>query len=165
MRVFGALIVNLIFFTDITHSKDPQEPLDDLVYDALRNFYNVLDVKNYDIEKLKEIVTDDFLVFEAAEKMDLNAFHIFLTHKDPNAEPLTHTNWQLSETRVSLDEGSAHVSYVNRGTFVHGTSLRVTIEWLESAFLIRKDNNFKIKFINANLISKDIQRTAGEESN
>ena len=61
MKVFGALLINLIFFTDITHSRDPQEPLEGLVYDALRNFYNVLDIKNYDKEKLQEIVTDDFL--------------------------------------------------------------------------------------------------------
>jgi hypothetical protein len=124
----------------------------------------VLDVKNYDKEKLRKIVTDDFLVFEAARSMDIDAFHAFLTQKDPNAEPLIHTSWQLSDHRLSLDEHSAHVSYMNRGTFQHGTTLRVTIDWMESAFLVREDEDFKIKFINANLISKDIQNSPAQKT-
>ena len=164
MKYLAAILINLLFFANVVQSKDPHEILEDTVYDVLKNFYTVLDVKNYDKEKLRKIVTDDFLVFEAARSMDIDAFHSFLTQKDPNAEPLVHTSWQLSDHRLSLDEHSAHVSYKNRGTFQHGTTLRVTIDWMESAFLVRKDADFKIKFINANLISKDIQNSPAQET-
>ena len=165
MKYLAVILINLLLFANVTQSKDSPEVLEHLVYDALRTFYTVLDVENYDKKKLKEIVTDDFLVFEAARAMDIDAFHSFLTQKDPNAEPLIHTNWQLSDHRVYLDDRSAHVSYINRGTFQHGTTLRVTIDWMESALLIRKGEGFKIKFINANLISKDIQNSPAQKSN
>ena len=164
MKYLAAILISLLFFANVVQSKDPHEILEDTVYDVLKNFYTVLDVKNYDKEKLRKIVTDDFLVFEAARSMDIDAFHSFLTQKDPNAEPLIHTSWQLSDHRVSLDEHSAHVSYKNRGTFQHGTTLRVTINWIESAYLVRKDKDFKIKFINANLISKDIQNSPAQKT-
>ena len=164
MKYLAAILISLLFFANVVQSKDPHEILEETVYDVLKNFYTVLDVKNYDKEKLRKIVTDDFLVFEAARSMDIDAFHSFLTQKDPNAEPLIHTSWQLSDHRVSLDEHSAHVSYKNRGTFQHGTTLRITIDWMESAFLVRKDKDFKIKFINANLISKDIQNSPAQKT-
>ena len=164
MKYLAAILISLLFFANLVQSKDSHEILEDTVYDVLKNFYTVLDVKNYDKEKLRKIVTDDFLVFEAARSMDIDAFHSFLTQKDPNAEPLIHTSWQLSDHRLSLDEHSAHVSYKNRGTFQHGTTLRVTIDWMESAFLVRKDEDFKIKFINANLISKDIQNSPAQKT-
>ena len=164
MKYLAAILISLLFFANVAQSKDPHEILEDTVYDVLKNFYTVLDVKNYDKEKLRKIVTDDFLVFEAARSMDIDAFHLFLTQKDPNAEPLIHTSWQLSDHRLYLDDNSAHVSYMNRGTFQHGTTLRVTIDWMESAFLVRKDEDLKIKFINANLISKDIQNIPAQKT-
>ena len=164
LKYLAAILINLLFFANVVQSKNPHEILEDTVYDVLKNFYTVLDVKNYDKEKLRKIVTDDFLVFEAARSMDIDAFHLFLTQKDPNAEPLIHTSWQLSDHRLYLDDHSAHVSYMNRGTFQHGTTLRVTIDWMESALLVRKDEDLRIKFINANLISKDIQNLPAQKT-
>ena len=164
MKYLAVILINLLFFANVVQSKNPHEILEDTVYDVLKNFYTVLDVKNYDKEKLRKIVTDDFLVFEAARSMDIDAFHLFLTQKDPNAEPLIHTSWQLSDHRLYLDDHSAHVSYMNRGTFQHGTTLRVTIDWMESALLVRKDEDLRIKFINANLISKDIQNLPAQKT-
>tara|TARA_E500000178_G_scaffold341260_1_gene384989 strand:- start:113 stop:634 length:522 start_codon:yes stop_codon:yes gene_type:complete len=164
LKYLAAILINLLFFANVAQSKDSTEIFEDAVYDVLENFYAVLDVKNYDKEKLRKIVTDDFLVFEAARSMDIDAFHLFLTQKDPNAEPLIHTSWQLSDHRLYLDDHSAHVSYMNRGTFQHGTTLRVTIDWMESALLVRKDEDLRIKFINANLISKDIQNLPAQKT-
>ena len=164
MKYLAAILISLLFFANVVQSKDPHEILEGTVYDVLKNFYTVLDVKNYDKEKLRKIVTDDFLVFEAARSMDIDTFHSFLTQKDPNAEPLIHTSWQLSDHRLYLDDNSAHVSYMNRGTFQHGTTLRVTIDWMESALLVRKDEDLKIKFISANLISKDIQNIPAQKT-
>ena len=93
LKYLAVILINLLFFANVVQSKNPHEILEDTVYDVLKNFYTVLDVKNYDKEKLRKIVTDDFLVFEAARSMDIDAFHSFLTQKDPNAEPLVHTSW------------------------------------------------------------------------
>ena len=72
LKYLAVILINLLFFANVVQSKDPHEILEDTVYDVLKNFYTVLDVKNYDKEKLRKIVTDDFLVFEAARSMDID---------------------------------------------------------------------------------------------
>lgn len=158
MRFFAVVILSTHIFHAASLSAEPAAIAPEHVVKAIQHFYQVLDIKQYNKDKLRQVVTDDFVVFEAAKKMDLDEFHAFLTHHDPNAEPLIDTTWQITDHRVSIDHNSAHVSYLNRGTFQHGTSLRVTMQWMESAFLTHQNGALKIKFLNSNLISKDIQK-------
>tara|TARA_B100000767_G_C19522193_1_gene432994 strand:+ start:130 stop:627 length:498 start_codon:yes stop_codon:yes gene_type:complete len=158
MRFFAVVILSAQFFHGAALGGEPAAIAPEHVIKTIQHFYQVLDIKQYDKDKLRQVVSDDFIVFEAAKKMDLEQFHAFITHKDPNAEPLIDTNWQISDYRVSIDHNSAHISYLNRGTFQHGDSLRVAMLWMESAFLTYQNGALKIKFLNSNLISKDIQK-------
>jgi ketosteroid isomerase-like protein len=164
MRFFAVIILSAQFFHGAALSGEPAAIAPEHVIETIQHFYRVLDIKQYDKDKLRQVVSDDFVVFEAAKKMDVDQFHAFLTHEDPNAEPLVDTDWQISDYRVSIDHNSAHVSYLNRGTFQHGDSLRVAMLWMESAFLISQNGDLKIKFLNSNLISKDIQKLSDSDS-
>ena len=90
--------------------------------------------------------------------MDLASFHDYLTHTDPNADPLVKTSWTLTDFRISLDSHSAHLSYQNHGEFTHGRSMNVSIKWMESAYITLENSKPKIKFINVNLISKKVDK-------
>ena len=157
MKLVKIKFLILLLFQPIAHCGEPFLINESLVLDALKNFYHVLDINNYDKEKLQNIVTDDFLVFEASSKMNIDDFHSFLTHKDPNAEPLVETTWKLSDFRIYISDNSAHASYMNRGIFQHGTSLRVTVHWMESALLTNENGKLKMKFLNSNLITKNVE--------
>ena len=118
-------------------------------------FFEILDVDNYERNLLEEVVTEDFKIFEAGEVMDIEQFHAFVTHVDPNVAPLSETSWTLSEFDISLDNNSAHVSYINRGIFKHGDEMTAKLHWMESAYLIKQAGGYKIRFLNSNVVSRD----------
>ena len=125
------------------------------VIQIMERFFEILDVDNYERNLLEEVVTEDFKIFEAGEVMDIERFHAFVTHVDPNVAPLSETSWSLSEFDISLDNDSAHVSYINRGIFKHGDEMTAKLHWMESAYLIKQADNYKIRFLNSNVVSRD----------
>ena len=125
------------------------------VIQTMERFFEVLDVDNYEQNLLEEVVTEDFKIFEAGEVMDIERFHAFVTHVDPNVAPLSETSWKLSEFDISLDNDSAHVSYINRGIFKHGDEMTAKLHWMESAYLVKQANGYRIRFLNSNVISRD----------
>ena len=125
------------------------------IIQTMERFFEVLDVDNYEQNLLEEVVTEDFKIFEAGEVMDIERFHAFVTHVDPNVAPLSETSWTLSEFDISLDNDSAHVSYINRGIFKHGDEMTAKLRWMESAYLIKQTGGYKIRFLNSNVVSRD----------
>ena len=47
------------------------------------------------------------------------------------------------------------MSYLNKGIFKHGTEMTATLNWMESAYLIKQPSGYKIKFLNSNVISRN----------
>ena len=122
----------------------------------VKHFYALLDVAKYEEGILDNLVTKDFKIFESKRIMDLASLHDYLTHTDPNVDPLVKTSWTLTDFEVSLDSHSAHLSYQNEGEFRHGRSLIVSIQWMKSAYIVFDNSKLKIKFFNVNLICKKV---------
>jgi hypothetical protein len=111
---------------------------------VVEGFFEALDVDNDDPGLLDRYTTADFMIYEASKKMTKAEFVEFAS-----GSPALETDWELSDFRVSTDYNSAHVSLFNRGTFVvqaDSAKLRLTPEWLESAYLIKENDSLKIKF-------------------
>ena len=155
------LVTSFSFFTIFSmlgctvSSTKNSEMAEQQVIQTMERFFEVLDVDNYEQNLLEEVVTEDFKIFEAGEVMDIERFHAFVTHVDPNVAPLSDTSWTLSEFDISLDNNSAHVSYINRGIFKHGDEMTAKLHWMESAYLIRQTDGYKIRFLNSNVVSRD----------
>ena len=155
------LITSFSFFTifsmmgcSVSATKS-SEMAEQQVIQIMERFFEILDVDNYERNLLEEVVTEDFKIFEAGEVMDIERFHAFVTHVDPNVAPLSETSWTLSEFDISLDNDSAHVSYINRGIFKHGDEMTAKLHWMESAYLIKQTDGYKIRFLNSNVVSRD----------
>lgn len=122
-----------------------QPPINDPeVIQTVEGFFEALDVENRDPDLLDAYVTPDFIIYEAGLKMNREEFKAFA-----QSSSALETDWELSDFRVSTDKTSAHASFFNRGNFlVQADSVRIRfeIEWLESAFLVRKADSLKIKF-------------------
>ena len=86
------------------------------IIQTMERFFEVLDVDNYEQNLLEEVVTEDFKIFEAGEVMDIERFHAFVTHVDPNVAPLSETSWTLSEFDISLDNDRYPMRYQIRST-------------------------------------------------
>ena len=124
---------------------------EELAINTLKAFYANLDVDTYGSKGWLELVTSDFKVFEAGKQMDLAAFLQFSKPSDDLAE----TNWALSALDVTLDGSSAHISYLNDGLFRH-SNIEVKLKWMESVLLVRDEGAMKVKFLNSNLLERQI---------
>jgi hypothetical protein len=111
---------------------------------VVEGFFEALDVDNDDPGLLDRYTTADFMIYEASKKMTKAEFVEFAS-----GSPALETDWELSDFRVSTDYNSAHVSLFNRGTFVveaDSLKLRLNLQWLESAYLVKENDSLKIKF-------------------
>jgi len=111
---------------------------------TIERFFEALDVENTDADLMDACVTPDFIIYEAGQKMDKAEFKAFAS-----GSTALETDWELSDFRISTDAHSAHASFFNRGNFVvqaDSVRMRIQIEWLESAFLVRQADSLKIKF-------------------
>ena len=128
------------------------------VIDSVNNFFDALNVKNYGNGQLEESVTDDFLIFELADSYTLDEFKNFI--ESAGFLNWQSTQWTLSDFTISVDENSAHVSYLNTGVFIYkdpeneGQMLREDTKWLESVYLKVDKGKLKLKFLQ----SDDIER-------
>jgi len=118
----------------------------------LNQFFNLLDIEVYQKEKILTILTDDFQIFEMGKAWDMNEFDEFL--QDASKTTLS-TDWVLSNYVVSIDDSSAHISYVNDGVFKTTDDESVISNWLESVYLVKEGAELKLKFLQSDLVNRE----------
>ena len=148
-------IALVTFFTFGCNSAEPITKPD--VINALNDFFSAIDVENSDRKNLvKNLVTDDFRIYEMENNFTLEEFFNFIDSQEIN---IISTNWELSNFTVSIDDKSAHVHYLNQGRFLMLDSLEqeqiMNIEWLESAYFVKQNGALKLKFLQSDDITKD----------
>lgn len=133
------------------------QPLEELqVKQVVNGFFTALEIGNQPKKLFGAYVTDDFLIFEMGEKYTLEK--LLESFHTGNREWIS-ARWVLSDFRISLDENSAHASYLNTGTFLYreeGKKLRSDIQWLESVYLVRRGGKLKIHFLQSDDIEKKV---------
>ena len=122
------------------------------VIDKVNQFFELLDIEVYQKEKVLTILTDDFQIFEMGKPWDMNEFDEFL--QEASKTTLT-TDWVLTNFVVSIDENSAHVSYINDGIFKTIDNESVISNWLESVYLVKEKGELKLKFLQSDLVSRE----------
>ena len=120
----------------------------------LHEFFFLLDVDNYEKEDFSKIVAKDFQIFEVGNNFDLDSFDQFIN--DATGD-IVETDWTLSDFEVTLDDHSAHISYYNKGVFKTKDNESIYSDWMESVYMILEDRELKIKFLQSDLINREIK--------
>tara|TARA_B100000809_G_C14636744_1_gene350648 strand:+ start:48 stop:497 length:450 start_codon:yes stop_codon:yes gene_type:complete len=120
----------------------------------LHEFFFLLDVDNYEKENFSKIVAKDFQIFEVGNNFDLDSFDQFIN--DATGD-IVETDWTLSDFEVTLDDHSAHISYYNKGVFKTQDNESIYSDWMESVYMILEDRELKIKFLQSDLINREIK--------
>ena len=138
-----------------------QEQLtEEMIIDHINEFFNALNIKNYNKTLLSQKVTSDFIIYEMGDKFTLNEFTEFI--ESAGYLGWESTEWFLSDFTISIDNNSAHASYVNVGVFIYPNPyapevlLKENKQWLESIFIVREGENLKIKFLQSDEIYSKI---------
>ena len=118
----------------------------------LNQFFELLDLEVYQKENISKILTNDFQIFEMGKAWNMDEFDEFIQEA---SKTTISTDWVLSNYVVSIDENSAHISYVNDGVFKTTDNELVISNWLESVYLVKEDGQLKLKFLQSDLVSRE----------
>tara|TARA_Y100000741_G_scaffold343481_1_gene307321 strand:+ start:435 stop:884 length:450 start_codon:yes stop_codon:yes gene_type:complete len=143
LLIFGLIISSNSWAEKITEQE---------VIAKVNQFFELLDIEVYRKEKVLTILTNDFQIFEMGKAWDMNEFDEFL--QEASKTTIT-TDWVLTDFVVSLDENSAHVSYINDGIFKTIDNELVISNWLESVYLVKEKGELKLKFLQSDLVSRE----------
>ena len=141
----------LIFLLIPFFSFSQERITEEMVIDHINEFFNVLNIKNYNKDLLSQTVTSDFIIYEMGDKFTLNEFTDFI--ESAGYLGWESTEWFLSDFTISIDNNSAHASYLNVGVFIYPNPyapevlLKENKQWLESIFIVREGEDLKIKFL------------------
>ena len=141
--IFGLIISSNSWAEKITEQE---------VIAKVNQFFELLDIEVYKKEKVLTILTNDFQIFEMGKSWDMTEFDEFL--QEASKTTIT-THWVLTDFVASIDENSAHVSYVNDGIFKTIDNELVISNWLESVYLIKEKGELKLKFLQSDLVSRE----------
>ena len=127
---------------------------DEKAIGKLQEFFELLNIQVYDKENLSKIVTSDFHIFEVGNDFDIDSFDSFINEA---SEVFNETSWELSDFVVSIDNNSAHVSYLNKGLFKTKQNELVHSEWMESVYMVLENDELKLKFLQSDLVNEEIE--------
>jgi len=149
---------NIIFtiLLILTSNSNAEEFLitDEKAIGKLQEFFELLNIQVYDKENLSKIVTSDFHIFEVGNDFDIDSFDSFINEA---SEVFNETSWELSDFVVSIDNNSAHVSYLNKGLFKTKQNELVHSEWMESVYMVLENDELKLKFLQSDLVNEVIE--------
>ena len=146
----------LIFLLIPLFSFSQERLTEEMIIDHINEFFNALNIKNYNKTLLSQKVTSDFIIYEMGDKFTLNEFTDFI--ESAGYLGWESTEWFLSDFTISVDNNSAHASYLNVGVFVYPNPyapqvlLKENKQWLESIFIVREGEDLKIKFLQSDEI-------------
>ena len=120
----------------------------------LNQFFELLDLEFYEKDKVSTVITSDFLIFEMGKAWNMDEFDEFIQEA---SNTTISTDWVLSNYVVSIDDNSAHISYVNDGVFKTTDNELVISNWLESVYLVKEDGELKLKFLQSDLVNREIR--------
>lgn len=124
------------------------------VVDKLDEFFATISVKNTDKDKVYELITDDYYIFENQKKYTMPEFQEYVASFDTLED-----EWTLTNLDIDTDINSAHVTLNNTGKFKVNTPdgpIQMDFEWLESAYLVKQDGVLKFKFYFSEVVTSSI---------
>ena len=145
----------LIFLSLYGCKKNENIITDDQVKAKFYEFFETLSVDNPDKTKLYDLVTDDYYIFENERNYTMDEFIEFV-----NSFDMIESEWDLRDFVIDTDSESAHATLTNIGRFLVKTdsgNIVMNFEWLESAYLIKENDDLKFKFYFSDAVKESIE--------
>jgi len=132
------IILGLGLLTNCEQKKDDPEILKNILIDYFDG------IKTQDLEKLNSLTTSDFVLFENG-KIWTNDSLVTINEKFNSFE----RDWKFDNIKVNMDESSGDIVYFNHGDFVFNDTIKMKIDWLESATFRKVDGKWKMNFLHS----------------
>ena len=132
------IILGLGLLTNCELKKDDPEILKNILIDYFDG------IKTQDLEKLNSLTTSDFVLFEDG-KIWTNDSLVTINEKFNSFK----LDWKFDNIKVNMDESSGDIVYFNHGDFVFNDTIKMKIDWLESATFRKVDGKWKMNFLHS----------------
>ena len=133
------LIIGFLFFYSCQQDKidDPEE-----LKAVLTGYFDA--IKTRDFEKMKDLSTEDFVLFEDGVVFNNDSLIKLITSM-PNAT----ADYKFDNFIINVDQNTGNMRYFNQGEFVINDTIHLTPNWLESATFKKIDNEWKLEFLHS----------------
>jgi ketosteroid isomerase-like protein len=114
------------------------------VEEVIRNFYDAASTHNF--QGIRDLCTDDFIIFESGQVMNVEDFINFLTP----FKGATMT-YNLEDIKKNVEDSVAWVTLRSKAKVTMGEQV-MNYEWLESAVLKKQDGIWKVAFYHSTTV-------------
>jgi len=132
------IILGLGLLTSCQQKKDDPAILKKILTDYFDG------IKTQDLDKLNSLTTSDFILFEDG-KIWTNDSLVINKGKFKSFKG----EWKFENIKVNIDESSGDIVYFDHGDFTLNDTIKIKIDWLESATFRKVDNKWKMNFLHS----------------
>ena len=132
------MILGIGLLANCEQKKDDPEILKKILTDYFDG------IKTQDLEKLNSLTTSDFVLFEDGV-IWTNDSLVTIKEKFSSFKGA----WKFDNISVNIDESSGDIVYFNHGDFVFNDTIKMKIDWLESATFRKVDGKWKMNFLHS----------------
>ena len=138
-RIFSiTVLIALLLGCKSTNQTDDPENLKGVLF----SFFDALKAKDY--QKLKEVTTADFILYE-----DGKIYNNDSLVKALNKFPKFTAEYKFDNFKIDVGSDIASMFYLNHGDFVFNDTTHVSFNWLESADFKKVDDKWKLEFLHS----------------
>ncbi|MGK3989281.1 nuclear transport factor 2 family protein [Sorangium sp. So ce136] len=101
-------------------------------------------VARKDFVRMKTLTTPDFVIYENGKIINNDGLIEII-----NGSPVTEATFSLDDVRVSVDDNSGSMIYINHGKFVNNDASTIARDFLESAMFKKIGNEWKLYFVHS----------------
>ena len=145
-KIIFTVIVLLNFSCNNSNEISEQE-----VKDTILGMFNSFSVESNDKNTFYNYVTDDYVLYEMGKEMNATEFLEFASTFN-----IIEDDWEITNWNITIDKESAHAHFKNKGRFVtlnDGKKTLLNYQWLESAYLVKIEDELKIKFYFSDVVN------------
>ncbi len=117
---------------------DPPEALKQVLFDYFDG------IKNQDFDKMREVTTDDFTLYEDGKVWNNDSIINFV-----KMFPDATIDYTFDHFNVKVDQSSGYMYYQNHADFTMNDTINMKYNWVESAGFIKTDKGWKMSFLHS----------------
>jgi Domain of unknown function (DUF4440) len=136
---FLPVLLGLLISCQQKETKDDPEKLKRVLFDYFEG------IKARDLEKMNEVTTDDFVLFEDGRVWNNDSLMSQLN----NFSKLT-ADFTFTDLTITVDHMSGSIRYFNHCACTFDT-LTVNYNWIESATFIKAEEKWKMNFLHSTI--------------
>ena len=141
MKTRGIL---LIVLTGLMISCQQNKPTDspEVLKQVLTDYFD--GIANKDFDKMKDVTTSDFTLFEDGKIWNNDSIINFI-----KMFPNSTIDYTFDDFNINVDHSSGNMHYLNHAEFVLNDTVKMQLNWIESATFVKGDKGWKMNFLHS----------------